>query len=292
MELPWKLFAGILVLWLIVGLVPTALWRDLHEASDFANTFGFVNALFAALAFGGVIWAIRLQTRELELQRLEIEETRDELRRAADAQQQTQKMHFLAALLTARNNVAHGYATCAENESGPLQLNRLAHRKHLAQLEWLLQLVDREEGNPFVLPPDETIVANQMAILLTRTHPLLTSALSKHATNYVRTILLDMTSSLRDLRRLLLLDDIVQSDLEQTVDRVLTLAETVNTAGCGDEVAEICRETFNQLSSKLSPIVGRTLPLLSADEGPGGAVSVAADATGGESTVDPPVAER
>src|SRR5688500_12414399 len=96
-ELPWRLFAGIVVLWLVVGILPFELFGSLSAASDFANTFGFVNALFAALAFGGVIWAIRLQTKELELQREEIEETRGELSRAADAQHQSQQMHFLSA---------------------------------------------------------------------------------------------------------------------------------------------------------------------------------------------------
>src|SRR5687767_10761253 len=118
MELPWRLFGGILILWILIGIVPFLIWGDLHSAADFASAFGFVNALFAALAFGGVIWAIRLQTKELELQRLEIEGTRDELRRSADAQQQSQQMHFLTALLLARNNVTQGYAAAASHESG------------------------------------------------------------------------------------------------------------------------------------------------------------------------------
>jgi|GEM_PF-5396804 len=264
MELPWRLFAGILVLWLLVGLGPALYWRDLHQASDFANTFGLVNALFAALAFGGVIWAIRLQTRELELQRLEIEETRDELRRSADAQQQSQQMHFFAALLTARNNVAHGYATCAQHDSGPLQVHRLAHRKHLAQLEWLLDVIDRHEGNPFVLPSDEIIVASQMALLITHAHPVLTSALNNHATNYARTILLDLCSSLRELRRLLL-DETPDSKLGASVDASLTRGESVATAGEYSEVAELCVATFNPLSQAVSSRIGRALPVLHGD---------------------------
>src|SRR5687768_12086260 len=162
MELPWRLFAAIVGLWFLVGIVPFLLWRDVHAAAEFANAFGFVNALFAALAFGGVIWAIRLQTKELELQRQEIEETRDELRRSADAQHQSQQMHFLSALLAARNNVAQGYAAAAERETGPLRPSQVGHRQHLAELEWLLHLVDRHESNPFAVPPPATIVAHQI----------------------------------------------------------------------------------------------------------------------------------
>ena len=258
MDLPWRLFAGILILWLLVGLLPTALWGDLHDASDFANTFGFVNALFAALAFGGVIWAIRLQTRELELQRLEIEETRDELRRSADAQHKSQEMHFFTALLMARNSVAGGYANCAENETGPLQLNRLAHRRHLAQLEWLLELIDRQEGNPFALPSDEVLIAQQIASLLSRAHPLLESALKNRATNYARALALDRNQSIRELRRLLT----EPGNLATNIDSALSAAEAVTTASEYDDVAEICRSAFNPLSDTLSKLLGRKLPTL------------------------------
>lgn len=153
MELPWRLFAGILVLWLLVGVVPFAVWANLHDAAEFASAFGFVNALFAALAFGGVIWAIRLQTKELELQRLEIEETRDELRRSADAQQQSQQMHFLAALLAARNNVAQGYAAAAQHETGSLRVSQLAHRQHLAASARSAPAADAADPGGSALPP-------------------------------------------------------------------------------------------------------------------------------------------
>src|SRR5687768_1196700 len=203
MELPWRLFAAIVGLWFLVGIVPFLLWRDLHSAAEFASTFGVVNALFAALAFGGVIWAIRLQTKELELQRLEIEETRDELRRSADAQDQSQQMHFLAALLSARNNVAQGYSAAAERETGSLRPSQVAHRQHLAELEWLLYRVDRHECNPFALPPPATLVAHQVALLLSRAQPTLHSALANRAANHARTLLLELNQSLRELRRLL-----------------------------------------------------------------------------------------
>lgn len=264
MELPWRLFACIVLLWLVVGLAPTLLSGDVHDASEFANTFGFVNALFAALAFGGVIWAIRLQTKELELQRLEVEETRDELRRSADAQQQSQEMHFLAALLSARNNVAQGYAAAAARESGPLRASHLAHRQHLAELEWLLQLVDRHPGNPFALPGAALLAAHQVAALLRRSYPVLKSALRNRATNHARNVLLDMNHALREFRSMLVDGDAQQSEMEQALGRAIDCAETASTAADYEEIAAISRQVFDELSEKASAMLGVVLPKLAA----------------------------
>lgn len=255
-ELPWRLFAGIVVLWVLVGVVPFLFWGELHDAAEFADAFGFVNALFAALAFGGVIWAIRLQTKELELQRMEIEETRDELRRSADAQHQSQQMHFLAALLDARNNVAQGYAAAAERETGTLRPSQLAHRQHLAELEWLLHLVDRHAGNPFALPPATTLVAHQLDLLLARTQPVLRSALANRAANHARNVVLELSQSLRELRRLLA-GDAASSDLARTLDQAIAAAESAATANDFDEVAAICERTLQDLPGQIAAHLGK-----------------------------------
>ena len=248
MELPWKLFAGILVLWLLVGVVPFVFLHDLHAAAEFASAFGFVNALFAALAFGGVIWAIRLQTKELELQRLELEETRDELRRSADAQTLSQQMHFLAALLAARNNVTQGYAAAAAGESGPLKASQSAHRQHLAELEWLLYQVDQHQSNPFALPPPATIAAFQLSLLLRRARPLLESALTHRATNHVRSLLIDLNQSLRELRRLVAGDP--ASEFSRWLDECIAKGETAAFANDFEEIAQICLDVLHRLESR------------------------------------------
>ncbi len=266
MELPWRLFAAIVALWFLVGIVPFLVWRDLHSAAEFASTFGVVNALFAALAFGGVIWAIRLQTKELELQRLEIEETRDELRRSADAQDQSQQMHFLAALLAARNNVAQGYAAAAAQETGALKPNQAAHRQHLAELEWLLQIVDRHPGNPFALPDPATLAAHQVAALLWRSCPVLQSALRNRATNHARNVLLDMNSALREFNSLLADDDARRTEIAQTLGKAIVEAETVATAADFEEIEQTSQRVFDGLSATVSKALGIVLPRLALSE--------------------------
>ena len=61
------------------------------EKVQFGDVFGALNALFAGLAFAGVIWAIILQKKELALQREELAGQKEQL----EAQNQTlQKQNF------------------------------------------------------------------------------------------------------------------------------------------------------------------------------------------------------
>ncbi|TAK61666.1 MAG: hypothetical protein EPO24_05635 [Bacteroidetes bacterium] len=50
------------------------------DRSNFGQMFGAINALFAGLAFAGVIVTIYLQSKELKLQRQELEDTRKEIK--------------------------------------------------------------------------------------------------------------------------------------------------------------------------------------------------------------------
>ena len=72
---PLLISIGILLVWAISGLL---LHNDQNRGT-FGDMFGAVNALFSGLAFGGIIYAILLQRKELALQRSELELTRNEL---------------------------------------------------------------------------------------------------------------------------------------------------------------------------------------------------------------------
>ena len=103
--LPWLLFPGIIILWGMSIIVLCRFFPDIGVRGQFGDSFGAVNALFAGLAFAGVIFAILLQKKELELQRdelglqrKELEDTRAEIRGQKEqlqAQKQTlQKQNF------------------------------------------------------------------------------------------------------------------------------------------------------------------------------------------------------
>jgi hypothetical protein len=171
-------------------------------------------------------------------------------------------MHFLSALLTARNNVAQGYAAAAARESGPLQSNQIAHRQQLAELEWLLHQIDRHESNPFALPSPEVLIAHQVSLLLKRTHPVLQSALGHRASNHARNLLLEMNQSLRELRRILLDDEGDPHELSDHLNQCIAYAESVNTCCDFDEVAERCTTVFNDLNAHVRAVLGVSLPAL------------------------------
>lgn len=63
--------------WLAVGLYPTLVYDRVGCSNEIGDTFGVVNALFSALAFGGVLFTILLQSLELRFQREEMSEARD-----------------------------------------------------------------------------------------------------------------------------------------------------------------------------------------------------------------------
>ena len=65
--------------------------HTLEERGTFGDMFGAANALFSGLALAGIIISIRMQSRELELQREELTETRKELKRSASAQEKSER---------------------------------------------------------------------------------------------------------------------------------------------------------------------------------------------------------
>lgn len=83
----YLLFVIVVVAQIIFGIVIWISFDSMCDRGTFGDMFGAVNALFSGLAFCGVIYAIFLQRKELELQREELTLTRKELKKSADAQQ-------------------------------------------------------------------------------------------------------------------------------------------------------------------------------------------------------------
>jgi len=103
--------AAVVIIQLIGGYIIYVNLDNWNNRADFGEMFGAVNTFFSGLAFAGVIYAIFLQRRELELQRHELEMTRAELSRSAEAQEKSERaLHdqarvlILSARLTALNS--------------------------------------------------------------------------------------------------------------------------------------------------------------------------------------------
>jgi hypothetical protein len=78
-------YVGLLVLFIVVIIIQILLGFGIYvyiegwgNRGTFGDMFGAVNTLFSGLAFAGVIYAIILQGRELELQREELRASRKE----------------------------------------------------------------------------------------------------------------------------------------------------------------------------------------------------------------------
>lgn len=98
-KIAWlSIFTGVVVIWGISIPIFRCVFPELGEKGQLGDLFGAINALFAGLAFAGVICAIILQNRELKLQREELAATRAELKgqkKQLQAQDRTlQKQNF------------------------------------------------------------------------------------------------------------------------------------------------------------------------------------------------------
>lgn len=85
------LFASVVVIQLIAGLSIYFAFDTFDERASFSSMFDAVNTLFSGLAFAGVIYAILIQTRQLDLQSRELQLQRSELERSAKAQEESQQ---------------------------------------------------------------------------------------------------------------------------------------------------------------------------------------------------------
>ena len=74
------LLSAVIYLWLYMPFRLSYFFSDIKAVPQLGDRFEAVNALFAGLAFAGVIFAIILQWKELGLQRQELKDTRAEIR--------------------------------------------------------------------------------------------------------------------------------------------------------------------------------------------------------------------
>jgi hypothetical protein len=120
-----------------------------NEAGVFGDQFGAVNALFSGLAFAGVIYAVILQSKELELQREELVLTRAELSRSAQAQEESGR--FLGEQAEVMKVTAEINALASIVQSLTGQIEFLSHTKDMGsdteRIGRIIELERRRESN-------------------------------------------------------------------------------------------------------------------------------------------------
>lgn len=84
-------FIIVLSVWILSGSIIYFYFSDWQNRGAFGDMFGAINALFSGFAFLGVIITIFLQKKELEYQREELIQTRNELKKSTIAQENSEK---------------------------------------------------------------------------------------------------------------------------------------------------------------------------------------------------------
>lgn len=130
----------VFLVWCIAGIVSWKCGYDWAIRGQFGDSFGAINALFSGLAFAGVIFTILLQRNELALQRQELEDTRAELKRSAEAQEKSQAAltqqvagQRVSARLAALTALVNMYSHNLDNLSTYGNKERENYQNHLAE---------------------------------------------------------------------------------------------------------------------------------------------------------------
>ena len=107
--------------WIVGGCIPILITSSLETSGTIGDGFGMINAWFSALAFGGVVVAILMQTLELRAQRFEMENSRQQLASSAashlEAQQQLTKQTELVFFSTYLSAVQAATELSARDDS-------------------------------------------------------------------------------------------------------------------------------------------------------------------------------
>jgi len=76
-------------------------WKS--NPGTFGDSFGIINALFTGLAFSGLIVTIMLQYEAIKIQQQDLQESRQQFARSADAQERTARLAAASELLKEYN---------------------------------------------------------------------------------------------------------------------------------------------------------------------------------------------
>jgi len=95
------IFVFIIGAWIATPNIIIYWYKYPTEAGGFGDIFGSINALFAGLAFFGIIYTILLQRDELKLQREELKQNTKELHNSANALAEQARLMRDSAVLSA-----------------------------------------------------------------------------------------------------------------------------------------------------------------------------------------------
>ena len=145
-----KLILLVVGIWILSAVLILVGLDDWSDRGTFGDLFGAVNALFAGLAFAGLIYTIVLQKRDLEMQREEIAQNRLELKKSAKAQQKSERalseqveQMKITARLNALKTLIDYYNVQIANPNNPTEIIARAKEKRKETVKEIDRLIDR-----------------------------------------------------------------------------------------------------------------------------------------------------
>ncbi len=151
-----KLIVLVILIWIVSTIVILLSLDNWSDRGTFGDLFGAVNALFSGLAFAGLIYTIYLQKQDLIIQRREIELNRNELKKAAKAQQHSEKALVdqveqmkISAKLNALNTLINYYNTQISNSNNSEEIITKAKLKRRETIFEIDALIDRVSDTEF-----------------------------------------------------------------------------------------------------------------------------------------------
>lgn len=151
-----KLIVLVILIWIVSTVVIIFSLDNWSDRGTFGDLFGAVNALFSGLAFAGLIYTIYLQKQDLKMQRKEIELNRNELKKAAKAQQHSEKALVdqveqmkISAKLNALNTLINYYNTQISNPNNSEEIITKAKLKRRETIFEIDALIDRVSDTEF-----------------------------------------------------------------------------------------------------------------------------------------------
>lgn len=130
----------VLAFTVVYGLLVRLGLGSWQSGAAFGDSFGLANALFAGLAFVGLLATIVLQQRDLDVQREGLERTRGELQRAAEAQesalQQQEKNRWYGEYLAVQSDFSSNMRTLIASGAHAAIYDDLAERGGSKFVAW------------------------------------------------------------------------------------------------------------------------------------------------------------
>lgn len=152
---------SVFLVWLLVGVIPH--YMPTKWTSPLGDTYEAVSALFGGLAFAGVVVTILLQSMELRLQREELAETREELKRSATAQERSEQMLFLSAYMNTCSSLLDGYGRMfQQSEGGMKRVWYLAHSDMTAYVDALREQIASQGFPELVAVSHESVIRGRV----------------------------------------------------------------------------------------------------------------------------------